>query len=141
VESTNTLTLRVLDDEKQTWPKIFHDAHEKKAGKNSHDNEAKKNSDNEIPHRHTNHHGRDRDIFHPGIQPMKVPEAMCIPEYLVTRCLVSQRASLTRSIPKTNIRAPTTITAIVGPIKIKTSLAAACSTDTYGGNQWDRYRE
>src|SRR6202035_1885600 len=80
------------------------------------DNEAKKNTDHEIPHRHTNHDGRDRDIFHPGIQSMKVLEITCIPEYLVTRCLVSQRASLTRSIPKTNIRAPTTITARVGQI-------------------------
>ena len=72
---------------------------------------AEYDTDHEVPYSHANHDASDRDVLHPGLwlSTNTSNDVGCTNQ--LTRCLVSHSASLTRSIPSTKMRAPTTMTA------------------------------
>ena len=79
------------------------------------DNDTEQDANDKVPDSHEDHNADDSDVFCPGCSKTnyftniaREPEY----HYLLVRCLVSHKASLTRSMPSTNIKAPTTTTAM-----------------------------
>ena len=111
----DALSLRILHHEKEACPDvtsapIHHN--NKKSSQPTADADPKQHPNHKVPPSHGDHDAHDGDVLRSAfVQPRAINITSTPVAHLLTRCLVSHNASLTRSMPNTKINEPTTMTA------------------------------